>query len=55
MNNLEYFNKLESELDFPYYEDICLFNSNKVLQAFKAENVTESCFNSTTGYGYGDL
>lgn len=55
MNNLDYFNKLEKELDFSYYEDICLFNSNKVLQAFKEENVTESCFNSTTGYGYGDL
>ena len=55
MNNVEYFKKLESELDFSYYEDICLFNSNKVLQAFKEENVTESCFNSTTGYGYGDL
>lgn len=55
MTNKEYFEKLESELDFKYYEDICLFNSEKVLRAFKEENVTESCFNSTTGYGYGDL
>lgn len=55
MTNKEYFEKLESELDFKYYEDICLFNSEKILRAFKEENVTESCFNSTTGYGYGDL
>lgn len=55
MNNLEYFNNLEKDLDFSYYEDICLFNSNKVLKAFKEENVTESCFNSSSGYGYGDL
>lgn len=55
MTNKEYFEKLESELDFKYYEDICLFNSEKVMKAFKEENVNESCFTSTTGYGYGDL
>ncbi len=55
MNTKDYFEKLEKQLDFAYYEDICLFNSEKVLRAFKEENVSESCFNSTTGYGYGDL
>lgn len=29
--------------------------SEKVLNAFQKNNVSESCFNSTTGYGYGDL
>ena len=36
-------------------DNICLFNSNKVLKAFKDNNVSENCFNSTTGYGYGDI
>lgn len=29
--------------------------SEKVLNAFHKYNISESCFNSTTGYGYGDL
>ncbi len=40
---------------FSEIEDICLFNSNKVLEAFWHNNVSEACFNGTTGYGYGDL
>ena len=32
-----------------------LFFSNLVLNAFKEENVSENCFNMTTGYGYNDL
>ena len=35
-----------------YIENI---NSNKVISAFKENNVTEDCFNMTTGYGYNDL
>ncbi len=31
------------------------YNTLKVLKAFKQNKVTESCFNSTTGYGYNDL
>ncbi len=31
------------------------FNSSKVLNAFRECNVTEDCFNMTTGYGYNDL
>ncbi len=30
-------------------------NSKKVLKAFKENNVSEACFNMTTGYGYNDL
>lgn len=49
----------ESELELKdiYNEiDNRLFNfSEKVLNAFHHNNVSETCFNSTTGYGYGDL
>ena len=30
-------------------------NSKKVINAFKENNVSEACFNMTTGYGYNDL
>lgn len=40
---------------FKHYDDVCFFNSKKVIEAFWKENVSEACFNSTTGYGYGDL
>jgi cystathionine beta-lyase family protein involved in aluminum resistance len=33
----------------------CEKNSYKVLKAFQDNNVTDTCFNSTTGYGYNDL
>ena len=36
-------------------EQIELINSQKVLKALKENNVTEYCFNMTTGYGYNDL
>ena len=39
---------------FERIDDVCYQNSQKVLNAFWKENVNESCFNSTTGYGYGD-
>ena len=35
-------------------DNICLFNSKKVLDAFKKNNLSEIHFNSTTGYGYND-
>ena len=37
------------------YDEIEYINSKKVLDAFKSNNVTEDCFNMTTGYGYNDL
>ena len=40
---------------FKRIDDLELFYSKKVLDAFKKNNVNESCFNSTTGYGYNDL
>lgn len=36
-------------------DEICFFNSEKVLNAFNKENVSEYHFNSTTGYGYNDI
>ena len=33
----------------------CENNSYKVLSSFQKNEVTESCFNETTGYGYNDL
>ncbi len=49
---------LECELNnkelYSKQEDICLFNSKKVLNAFKKENLSESDFNTTNGYGYND-
>ena len=41
--------------EFKKIDDIELYYSNKVLTAFKNNNVSEACFNSTTGYGYNDL
>ena len=37
------------------YDEVEFFNSKKVLDAFKVNNVTEDAFNMTTGYGYNDL
>ena len=40
---------------FKKIDEVCLENSKKVLYAFWKENLSESDFNSTTGYGYGDV
>ena len=40
---------------FKKIDEVCLENSKKVLNAFWKENSSESDFNSTTGYGYGDV
>ena len=54
--NLEDVKKAEIVLKDVYskIDDICFYNSRKVISAFWKENVNEACFNSTTGYGYGD-
>ena len=57
MNNLdEIIKKSEKELEEEYkkIDKICEFNSNKVLNAFKKNKVSETNFSQTTGYGYGD-
>ena len=57
MNIEELVNKCEKELEteFKKVDMICEFNSKKVLSAFQKNKVSESHFNSTTGYGYNDL
>ncbi len=54
---LDYINKIENEMKdiFKNIDDICLFNSSKVLNAFKENKVSESHFNPTSGYGYNDV
>ena len=49
--------KTENSLSLIYknLDDICFYNSNKVIEAFRKENVNELDFNGTTGYGYGDV
>ena len=36
-------------------DEVAYFNSKKVLDAFWHESVSEMHFNTTTGYGYGDI
>ena len=36
-------------------DEVAFYNSKKVLDAFHKENLSESDFASTTGYGYGDI
>ncbi len=50
-------NEEESNLMSIYkdLEEKCYINTINVLNAFKSENVQESDFMGTTGYGYGDI
>lgn len=40
---------------FNNIDDVCFYNSQKVIKAFWQSNISETDFNSTTGYGYGDV
>lgn len=40
---------------FKKIDDVCFFNSQKVLNSFKENNISFVHFNSTNGYGYDDL
>jgi cystathionine beta-lyase family protein involved in aluminum resistance len=46
-------NKLKTK--FNQIDEVCLFNSQKILNAFHKEKISASDFNGTTGYGYGDV
>lgn len=50
-------NEVENELQeqFRKIDKICEINSLKVLKAFQNNRVSEVHFNSSTGYGYGDI
>lgn len=41
--------------EFSKIEEACEYNSLKVLTSFHKNQVTETCFQSTTGYGYNDF
>lgn len=47
--------KNELRVQFNKIDEICEFNSMKVLSAFHKHNISEVHFNMTTGYGYGDI
>ena len=49
--------EVEDELKekFSEIDNLCFFNSKKVIDAFKEEGVSEFHFNTTTGYGYNDI
>lgn len=57
MNGRELVNSLEKKLDsiFDEVDDIALYNSEKVINAFHKNNLSEVHFNSSTGYGYNDI
>lgn len=40
---------------FNNIDDVCFYNSQKVIKAFWQASISETDFNSTTGYGYGDI
>ena len=54
---MEYIHKQEEELKEIYHDVdlLCEKNSLKVLKAFQKNHLSESHFNSTTGYGYNDI
>ena len=54
---LDLVRKVEKEIEpvLKKIEEICEYNSLKVLKAFQNNNISDMHFNSTTGYGYGDI
>ena len=56
MNIHDLINNAEEKLTSEYrkIEQLCEFNSQKVISAFWENKVSENHFNSTTGYGYND-
>ena len=54
---IELVNKAEYQLKdkFKEIDELCEYNSVKVLSAFNKFQISESHFNSSTGYGYNDI
>ena len=57
MNEEQYVLECEKEIkdEINKIDDIIYFNSKKVIDAFRNNNLSEYHFNSTTGYGYNDV
>ena len=49
--------KIEREIEpeLKKIDEVCEYNSLKVLKAFQNNNISDMHFNQTTGYGYGDI
>jgi len=49
--------KVEKDIEgvFKQIDEVCEYNSIKVLKAFQKYNISELHMGSTTGYGYGDI
>lgn len=56
-NVVELINECEKDCyeEFKKIDELSNYNSLKVLSAFQNNEVTDMCFNQTTGYGYNDL
>ncbi len=56
MIDVSLINKCEKKLNkiFSYFEDVALYNQEKVLNAFKKNQIALRHFAGTSGYGYGD-
>ena len=56
MIDIKLIDKCEKELaeNYKYFEDVALFNQEKVLNAFKKNRLALRHFTATNGYGYGD-
>ena len=54
---IELAHKTEEQVkeQFKKIEEVCEYNSLKILSAFQKYNLSEMHFNSTTGYGYSDV
>lgn len=54
---IELSKKVEAEVEnvFKEIDEVCQYNSVKVLKAFQNNNISDMHFGSTTGYGYGDV
>ena len=56
-STIDLVNKCEKEVkdEFEKVNELCEFNTYKVLKAFQDNNLSEIHFNETTGYGYDDI
>lgn len=56
-NVIELSKKVEKDVEdvFKQIDEVCEYNTAKVLSAFQKYNISDMHFGSTTGYGYGDV
>ena len=56
-NVIELSKKVEKDVEsiFRQIDEVCEYNTAKVLKAFQKYNISDMHFGTTTGYGYGDI